>query len=331
MKTFYASILGMRLVVGVDAGGTASRAVVADVNGEVIARAAAGPGNPVAQGPAAAVHIGTAVRTALGDHDPRHVDAAVVGLAGVSALSDPALTEAFDREWKAIGLTCDVQLVGDAVTAFAAGTSAPAGAVLIAGTGAVAALVDNGRIIRTADGLGWLLGDFGSGLWLGLAAVRAVARAWPPVGRRSGRSVRPIAIGVQSGSAHQGELAARIAAYAAVGSRDELVYWAGRVPPVSFAALAPLVCAAAEGGDPLAERLVADAAARLVATLDELAAPPGPVVLGGGLLVARTPVGALVLDALRGRGTEVSVAHDPAAGAARLAAGGLCREADRGQ
>ncbi|HEV7964172.1 MAG TPA: BadF/BadG/BcrA/BcrD ATPase family protein [Actinoplanes sp.] len=304
----------MRLVVGVDAGGTASRAVVADANGEVIARAAAGPGNPVAQGPAAAVHIGAAIRAALDGHDPRHVDAAVVGLAGISALFDPALTEAFAREWKAIGLTCDVEVVGDAVTAFAAGTSAPAGAVLIAGTGAVAALVDNGRIVRTADGLGWLLGDFGSGLWLGLEAVRAIARAWPPASQ--------IATGVQSGSAHLEGLAARIAAYAAVGSRDELVYWAGRVPPASFAALAPLVCAAAEGGDPLAERLVADAADRLVATLDELAAPPGPVVLGGGLLAARTPVGALVLSVLRGRGMEVHVAHDPAAGAARLAARG---------
>jgi N-acetylglucosamine kinase-like BadF-type ATPase len=320
MKTFYASILGMRLVVGVDAGGTASRAVVAEANGEVIARATAGPGNPAAQGPAAAVQIGTAIRAALGRHDPRHVDAAVVGLAGISALSDPALAQAFAREWKEIGLTCDVEIVGDAVTAFAAGTSSPAGAVLIAGTGAVAALVDNARIIRTADGLGWLLGDLGSGLWLGLEAVRAVTRAWPPAGRRSGRPARPIATGVQSRSAHPEGLATRIAAYAAVGSRDELVHWAGRVPPVSFAALAPLVCAAAERGDPLAENLVADAADRLVATLDELAAPAGPVVLAGGLLATRTPVAALVLDALRGRGTEVSVAQDPAAGAARLAA-----------
>jgi N-acetylglucosamine kinase-like BadF-type ATPase len=229
------------------------------------------------------------------------VDAAVVGLAGISALSDPALAEAFAREWKAIGLTCEVEIVGDAVTAFAAGTSSPAGAVLIAGTGAVAALVDNGRIIRTADGLGWLLGDEGSGLWLGLQAVRAVARVWPAAAQPAG-------------------LATRIAAYAAVSSRDELVHWAGRVPPASFAALAPLVCTAAVGGDPLAERLVADAAARLVATLDELDPPTGPVVLAGGLLATRTPVGALVLDVLRGRGTEARVAHDPAAGAARLAA-----------
>jgi N-acetylglucosamine kinase-like BadF-type ATPase len=105
-----------------------------------------------------------------------------------------------------------------------------------------------------------------------------------------------------------------------VRSRDGIVHWAGRVPPGSFAALAPLVCAAAESGDPLAERLVTDGAARLVATLDELGAPAGPVVLAGGLLASRTPVGALVLDVLRGRGTEVHVAHDPAAGAARLAA-----------
>jgi len=331
----------MMLFLGVDAGGTASRAVVATPGGAVVGRGSAGPGNPTATGRQAARSIGTAIRAALGDRDPRSVRAAVIGVAGVGMLADPAVSAAFDAEWAAIGLACPMTVVGDAVAAFAAATPAASGAVLIAGTGAVAARIDNWRITRTADGLGWLLGDEGSGLWLGLGAVRATARAWASTAARQGPDHQPARDKPETAQATartsastdrdsapkiiQDGLAARVAAHAGVGSRDGLVQWAGRQPPGAFAALAPLVCAAALTGDPIAERLVADAATRLVATLAELGAPDGPVVLAGGLLTADTPVRAGVLAALTRRGTVVRTAHDPATGAAWLA---LRRAAD---
>jgi glucosamine kinase len=287
----------MVLVLGVDAGGTASRAVVAAADGTVVGRGGAGPGNPTTAGPAAARAIGTAVREALGDHDPAAVAAGVVGVAGAGITGDPRIAAAFAHEWAKRGLTCPITVVGDAVTAFAAGTPAPSGAVLIAGTGAVAARIDDRRIGRTADGLGWLLGDEGSGLWLGLRAVRAAARAW-------------------SAPAAPAGLAAGIAAHAAVDSRDALVQWACGRQPAAFAALAPMVCAAAAAGDPLAERLTAEAAARLVATLAELGTPDGPVVLAGSLLTRHTPVRAAVLAAVP---APVTTSGDPAGGAAWLA------------
>jgi N-acetylglucosamine kinase-like BadF-type ATPase len=280
----------MDLVLGVDAGGTGSRAVLARPGGTVLGRGSAGPGNLSAAGASAVTAIGAAIRDALRGHDPGTVAAAVLGVAGISGLGDPAVPAAFDREWAAIGLTCPVRIVPDAVTAFAAGSRAPRGAVLIAGTGAVAALVDGARVTRTADGLGWLLGDEGSGTWLGLQAVRAAVRG--PSG-----------------------LAARVLMHAGVASPDALIAWAGRQPPSAFAALAPVVCAA---DDPVAHRIVAEAVSRLVATLGELGRPDGPVVLAGGLLAADTPVRRGVLAAL---GDRASVAGDPALGAARLATG----------
>jgi len=288
----------MMLVVGVDAGGTASRAVVAAPDGAILGRGSAGPGNPTSAGYEAARAIGTAIRAALGDRDPHSVRAVVAGVAGIGILTDPIILAAFDAEWAATGLTCPVSTVGDAVTAFAAGTPAASGAVLIAGTGSVAARIENWRITQTADGLGWLLGDEGSGLWLGLQAIRAAARSW---------------VSTQDG------LVAKISAHTGAGSRDELVRWAGRQPPPAFAELAPLVCASAQAGDPLAGRLTTEAGTRLLATLGELDPVTGPVVLAGSLLTADTPVRATVLTALNGRGTPAATAQDPATGAAWLA------------
>jgi glucosamine kinase len=286
----------MVLILGVDAGGTASKAVVVAPDGTVLGRGTAGPGNPSAVGSAAAVAIGKAVREALGPHDPGGVVAGVVGVAGVSILADPGVATAFTDQWTDIGLTCPVTVVADAVTAFAAGTTATSGRVLIAGTGAVSAFIDGPRIVRTVDGLGWLLGDEGSGLWLGLQAVRHAARRWSSSG-----------------------LAVRVALHAGAASADDLVHWAQRLPFGSFAALAPVVCEFAAAGDPAAAAIVGEAVQRLIATLEALDAPDAAVVLAGGLLSGDTPVRAGVLDALRAHGVEVGTAHDPALGAARLA------------
>ncbi|GGM73671.1 N-acetylglucosamine kinase [Dactylosporangium sucinum] len=288
----------MDLVLGVDAGGTASKAVVSDLSGVVRGRGTAGPGNPSATGAAAATAVGSAVRSALGTLDPGSVVAGVVGLAGVSALADPGVAAAFDAQWAALGLAGEIALVGDAVTAFAAGGPWSSGAVLVSGTGAVAALVDALEVVRTADGLGWLLGDEGSGMWLGLQAVRLSARSW----------------------AGGGALVAAVAAHAGAASPDDLVHWAGRLPFAGFAALAPVVCGLADAGEPAALALVASAADRLVATLDELSAPAAPVVLAGSLLTNDTPVRRGVVERLGARGTELGTAADPTLGAARLAA-----------
>ncbi len=192
-------------------------------------------------------------------------------------------------------MTGPVTVVGDVVTAFAAGSPATSGAVLIAGTGAIAAAVHAGAVVRTADGLGWLLGDEGSGRWLGLQAVRVAVRNW------------------------SAPLAGQIAARAGVTSADEMVYWAQALPWEEIGALAPLVCSAARAGDAHASAIVAEAVTHLVQTLDDLGAE-GPVVLGGGLLACDTPVRDGVLATLRARGRHPRTSHDPAAGAAWLAA-----------
>jgi glucosamine kinase len=278
----------MELALGVDAGGTGSRALLLDHAGVQVGRGDGGPGNPMA-GPVAVQRIGATVRAALRGHDPARVGFAVVGIAGLSSLANHAVRDAFAAEWRAIGLSCPVRIVGDAVTAFAAGAPGETrGAVLIAGTGAVAALVDGLEVRRTADGHGWLLGDEGSGVWVGLQAVRSAVR-------------RTSALGTA------------VMEHAGTRTPDELIAWATRQSPRAFARLAPLVCTTR---DAEAERIVAEAVDRLLATVAELDHPDGPVVLAGGLLTADTPIRAGVRAAL---GDRARPSGDPVSGAALLA------------
>nr|BFF26365.1 hypothetical protein GCM10025732_43300 [Glycomyces mayteni] len=164
------------LVLGLDVGGTSSRAVTTTLDGAVVGRGAAGGGNPLAVPPdLAAAEVARALAAALAGTDPRRIAAAVLGLAGVSGFDRPETSAAFQRVWDAAGLQCPVAAVGDAQVAFASGTDAPLGTVLIAGTGAAAARIDADRITRVGDGLGWLLGDKGSGFWIGRRAAADTA------------------------------------------------------------------------------------------------------------------------------------------------------------
>lgn len=49
--------------------------------------------------------------------------------------------------------------------------------MVIAGTGSVAARIEDHRLVASAGGHGWLLGDEGSAFWLGREAVRATLHA----------------------------------------------------------------------------------------------------------------------------------------------------------
>jgi N-acetylglucosamine kinase-like BadF-type ATPase len=291
------------LVLGADCGGTTSRVVVATLDGRIIGRGTGGAGNPIVRRAGeAARELAAAARQALAGHDPARLVRGVVGMSGGSRLHDPDVAAAYAREWAALGVCCPVSTVGDAVVAFASGTPDACGTVLIAGTGAVAATISGWSIERTADGLGWLLGDEGSGFWLGLAAARSTARAL-----YAGRTGTPLVRAVCG----------------RIGSDDPDVF-VGRIYQMPRADLATLVAAvtvAARDGDPEAGTLLDAAAARLVDTLLSLGPGVGPVVLSGGVLVAVEEVRVAVQAGLvRRLGRPGVVGGDGAVGAAWLAA-----------
>lgn len=313
------------LVLGLDIGGTSSRALVADLAGRVLGTGRAGGGNPNSHPPEHAVEqISTAVREALAPVAADQVRLGVLGMAGSSKMTDPAMGALFEGSWERLGLTCPMRVLSDAEVAFAAGTPAPSGTVLIAGTGAVAARIDQHRLVATSGGYGWLLGDEGSSFWLGREAVREALRTLDHRGHR-GELVSSVLAELLRGEQQTG------AQQPANVLRDRLITAVNAAPPIQLAALAPLVTAAALGGDKNALDIVRRAAGLLADTAQATRTPgdAAPVVLAGGLVGAGNPLGDALRTELASRTpAEVHLAGPGAGGAAWLAAAELRGTAD---
>lgn len=304
------------MVVGLDVGGTSTRAAVASLAGDRLGSGLAGGGNPTSHGPErAAQQLRVALTDALAGLEPGRVLAGTIGLAGAGRLhADSAGRAAFDRAWHDAGLRCPYTVVGDALVAYASGTAEPDGTILIAGTGAIAAVVRGFALQRVADGHGWLLGDAGSGFWLGREAVRCALAdldSHRPLGQLS-RSILSSLLGSTTAAARPRQTA------------DALVQAVTRRPAVELAGLAPLVLRAHRAGDPAALDIVAAAAGQLADSVARIRryGDATPLVLGGGLLTGDTPLASAVSTQLAREWPDAPLhrAGDGAAAAAWLAA-----------
>lgn len=289
-----------RFVVGVDAGGTSTRAMAVAEDGTVLGRGRSAGANPHSHPPGqAAARIAEAIRQALGGLDALGTSACVVAMAGSSKLTDPAVAELFDGTWKRLGLT-RVAVLSDAEAAFASATSAPDGTVLVAGTGSIAGRIRGHRMVSTAGGYGWLLGDEGSAFWLGREAVRHT-------------------LGELGGARPLGALATSVLSEAGVDPTDrphawrELITVVNGEPPIRLARFAPLVSTAPDAG------AIVERAAGLLVEAAMATREPGedtPMVLVGSVLAGT--VGALVRE--RFAGLTLYTGSDGVIGAVWLAA-----------
>jgi glucosamine kinase len=317
--------MSVRPVLGLDIGGTWTRALAVDPrSGERLGSGRSAGANPIAHGMNdAADRIRAALGQALAAAGaaPADVLRCVVGMAGTSRLSgDPGMAKAFAELWERTGLRCEVEVVSDVVTAFAAGTAAADGSVLIAGTGAVAASIVHRRQASLYGGHGWLLGDEGSGFWIGRQAVRAALATLDGSASSDGRAATQLAEAVLEAydlplvQSPAPALRPEAALIAAVNAR----------PPLDLARLAAVVTAASDRGDARASRILHEAAKHLMALLRRQRGPHDatPIVLSGGVITPPSCVHRLVLDAARDAWPQapVHLGIDGAAGAAQLAA-----------
>lgn len=245
----------MTFLLGIDGGGTGCRAVLADRAGRVLGRGAAGPANVASDPEGACANILAASRMAIaaaGVAPDLSGLAAGLGLAGANVASA--------ADWLRGALPFGrMRLETDAVTAAKGALGNGDGIVAALGTGSVFAIQSAGHL-RCLGGWGLVLGDEGSGAWLGRAALARALKAVDGL--------------VPMTPLLQGLLHSH-------GGPSGVVAHARDARPADFATLAPAIM---DSADPAAEAIRAMACADVRQVLAHLRAEAAlPVTFIGGL------------------------------------------------
>ncbi len=257
-------------VVGVDGGGTGSRALVLDLGGLELAReegsaALVHPTNPAD----AAEPIADIVRAAVLSAGRRLPAAALwTGLAGAGR---PGAREAVEIALRSKGLALETRVGMDVEGAHWDAYGPEPGVLLAVGTGSMVWGRDpDGGELRVG-GLGNPLSEEGSGYWFGLEGLRAAVRA-------------------SDGREPPTRLTSPLLAATHVPDVQGLVAWIAEAAKGDVGALAPIVLDLAEKGDPAAEKILdkgLDALGQYLEVIRRAWAPWGesfPLALAGGLL-----------------------------------------------
>ena len=294
-------------VLGIDAGGTKTICYLADQAGQVVGEGRAGGANLKAEGELAVEkNLHTAMDQALGDRSAA-VAAICLGMAGADRDDEKTLVQDILRR---IGARTRVLVVNDALVALVAGVGDASGVVIICGTGSIAYGRSADRAAR-AGGWGHVLGDEGSGYWIGRRALRAVARA-------------------ADGRGPATSLTTRVLNHFAVAKPSDLIaeVYDRQLRHHAIAQTARLVQQARDEGDEVATQILEQGAHELVraarSVVERLKMQEEAVqfVLAGGVFSGVPWLGEELkrrLPAIAPRGQVKRLEVEPAMGAVRLA------------
>jgi N-acetylglucosamine kinase-like BadF-type ATPase len=175
--------LNNQYIIGVDGGGTKTRAIIGTKEGNILAFMD-GHGTNIKSTPAHEVrqHIQHLLESLVQKISATKYDVSTIFLcvAGGDRQEDI-------KRWKAWiapmlpSTSCKVTVTNDAVAALTSGTFTREGLVVIAGTGSIVYAVQQNSISRMG-GWGYLLGDEGSGYYIGQEALRAITRQYDAYG-----------------------------------------------------------------------------------------------------------------------------------------------------
>ena len=205
------------LLLGIDGGGTGSRARLADLKGHIRGEGTAGPANirfGIKESFAAVLR---ATDEALAQAGLSVDDADIVACLALAGATEPthlAAARAYELPFRRVVFTTDAH------AACVGAHGGKDGGIIIVGTGSVGwGLV--GGIEHRVGGWGFPVSDEGSGAWLGCEVARRVL--WAYDGRRAWTGLLKKVLERFDGDPHA------------------IVRWMGASRPRDFAALAPLV------------------------------------------------------------------------------------------
>lgn len=276
--------------VGVDGGGTKTDIAVVDANGEVLARRQGSTSNKsvIGQDAAAEVLQSLISETCREANVEVPITAGWIGLAGSDRQEDrDSFHASLDPWFQHVNITNDAELV-------LSGTPNGVGIALIGGTGSIAVARNERGELRRSGGWGHVFGDEGSAYALGVEGLRAVAAA------SDGRGPASV-------------LTERLTDYWHAATTQQLItiVYSAEVTKSDIAASAPVIVEAASAGDPVAVRLLDEAADELAKLVISLASAMSfretpPVAITGGLLLGSKEL----RDRLSTRLASAPVQHD---------------------
>lgn len=300
-------------LLAIDIGGSTSRATLIDMDGNCLGQGRNRGGNPGSNPPeqaAAAVIAAAEAATAEADR-PLDIKVALLAMAGVR---NPEVLRRIEEALRALGLSGPMVLTGDTQAMLPTVTAATEGYCIFAGTGSGAVRIRNGEIDAVVDAAGYLLGDLGSGFWLGHHAAIAVTAALEGRGPQTALT-RVVLDSLGIPLSDELNVDHRV-----MPLRDfiDTIY---AMRPIELARFAPLVLANPD--DPVTAGLLAQAKDYLIADFRHIFDPamPGPVVLGGSVAANLGGLPEAVAEIIREAGLtpDIRRAGDPSVGAAVLA------------
>jgi len=179
------------------------------------------------------------------------------------------------------------------------------GVLVLSGTGSAACGINSSGELAHSGGWGYLLGDEGSGYWLGLEMLKAVAHA-------------------VDGREKKTELYVETLANLKISDPNELITWlyAPERNNREIAQMSSLVLSAASHGDSVANKIIESGADHLyqlyMSVVKRLNFADPPVMFAGGLLISETPLRRLLMQKI-GLNKVPSPKYSPVAGAALMA------------
>jgi len=300
-------------LLAIDVGGSTSRATLVDMQGNCLGQGRNRGGNPGSNPPLeAAAAISAAAETAVAQAgSPVDIKVALLAIAGPR---HPDVQRHLESAFARLGLTGPLVMTGDTDAMLPSVTAAKDGYCIFAGTGSGAIRVEAGHITRVIDAAGFLLGDLGSGYWLGHQAAIAVTAAFE---RRGPQTALTRAVMDNLGI----PLTDVIGPDGRPADLQLFINAVYRMRPIELARFAPLVIANRE--DPVAAALLTQAEHYLLADFQRIFDPalPGPVVLGGSVAAHLDDLPAAIAAVVTAAGhqPDIRLAGDGSVGAVVLA------------
>jgi N-acetylglucosamine kinase-like BadF-type ATPase len=175
----------MNYVIGIDGGGTKTALKLADENGKIVLTMEGGPCNINSMGKeSVAKMLKELVSTALhkAELTMEQIKVLCIGTAGVDRPSDKAIMEEIIR---GTSFNNKAIITNDAVTALYGGVGGSEGVILISGTGSICYGRNSMGDTRRAGGWGHIIGDEGSGYYIGINAINRIAKGHDGIEERT--------------------------------------------------------------------------------------------------------------------------------------------------